>query len=306
MAAPDAETLARWMDPAHRCRALEPGEAEAMVAAARIASLLVVKTPTDETPGAPGCWLGGEPTLPPGSDWPMVRHWQRDAAGDEMAYPMHFFAQFDLGAVPRREGMPDLPDRGTLFFFADYLDHVEPAPRPHQAVIFCPDDCSRHPPRSQPAFPEGLDDGFSMVWWRDNPVTLFRRWPVTFHEYDAIDYDKFPNDAYYGHAFSLAVMEEDRVLKAAYKAKRTASGPWGAAPLPGRGRKADYTPHRLFGNERTGRDGQCDPQVVRLFTLSYDHEDLNFHYNGQISFFISAEDLKARAFDRAWAFTEGS
>ncbi|NNE87530.1 MAG: DUF1963 domain-containing protein [Silicimonas sp.] len=58
--------------------------------------------------------FGGAPQLPPTTDWPI----------NSEGRPMHFFAQFDLGALPRSMEqadqtfeMPKFPTSGTLFIF---------------------------------------------------------------------------------------------------------------------------------------------------------------------------------------------
>ncbi len=295
---------------------MEPDELEAMVAAARMPGIAVVKTASDETPGAPGCWLGGAPTLPPEIDWPVVWTDQLDHDDEEISYPMHFLAQFDLSQLPRTSGMPGLPAAGTLFFFADYLDHVEPRGMPADpseptgggfAVIYTPGDVSRCPPRPQPPFHPDFDDGFAAYWWLDRKVDSFRRWPVTFEAYEGVDYKKFPNTAFWTHAIGISVDEGEIRRDALYAASAPSSGPWGPVAPRGRARKDESVLHRLFGARKAiGASGAgSETTAVRLFTIVSD-QDLDFRYADQIGFFIDMADLEACRFDRSWAFTEGS
>ncbi|MEO9823688.1 MAG: DUF1963 domain-containing protein [Paracoccaceae bacterium] len=92
--------------------------------------------------------FGGAPQLPDALDWPLNREGR----------PMHFFAQVDLGLLPRSMEqadqtflMPDFPKKGTLFFFLPlegdmiFMDGAK--------VLFAPEGaggCERPPPDEIP------------------------------------------------------------------------------------------------------------------------------------------------------------
>lgn len=59
---------------------------EEMIAQALRPALFLRKTPNPEDPGAKGCWLGGEPSLPSDIDWPYYEY------EDYPRVPMHFLA----------------------------------------------------------------------------------------------------------------------------------------------------------------------------------------------------------------------
>lgn len=56
-------------DPSQQ-KTLSQTEMDALLLQARQLGILLLKTPHADGPGVPGCWLGGEPTLPPEIDWP--------------------------------------------------------------------------------------------------------------------------------------------------------------------------------------------------------------------------------------------
>jgi uncharacterized protein YwqG len=63
-------------------------------------------------------WLGGTPSLPPGTEWP--RH-------GKTGMPLHFLAQIDLAdipATPLKPLGPALPRSGLLLFFADLEEEM--------------------------------------------------------------------------------------------------------------------------------------------------------------------------------------
>jgi uncharacterized protein YwqG len=86
---------------------------------ARRPGIYIVKMPPrSDAPGAPGCWFGGEPTLPVDIEWPS--YFPISGMKDFMV-PMQFLAQINLAALPRSGDFPNLPKTGTLFFFYDAI-----------------------------------------------------------------------------------------------------------------------------------------------------------------------------------------
>ncbi|MFW2590233.1 DUF1963 domain-containing protein [Sagittula sp. SSi028] len=113
-----------------------------------IAGIWLRKTPLDTDEGAPGCYLGGLPTLPDTYEWPI--HTIDDGA---VSVPMHFLGQINLAALPQANFLPEMPRSGTLFFFFDpvYSDGWEQGN--NAAVVYVEEDVLDVPPRT---VPEGL------------------------------------------------------------------------------------------------------------------------------------------------------
>ena len=102
--------------------------------------LILKPLPDDTSAKDPLCCLGGAPNLPADLDWP-------EAGGK----PMHFFAQIDLGRLPRHDtsgaAMPDFPAQGTIFIFLglqEWYDDHQPE------VLYSPDAMFAHPERALP------------------------------------------------------------------------------------------------------------------------------------------------------------
>lgn len=74
------------------------------------AGLVLKPLPNNALQTSAACRLGGHPNLPDGLEWPHVN-----------GTPFHFFAQIDLGLLPRENGsetsMPEMPSHGTIFVF---------------------------------------------------------------------------------------------------------------------------------------------------------------------------------------------
>ena len=91
------ERMAEWE------RQLSPDELAAKLYQSRRPGVMLIKTAKTEGHGASGCWLGGEPTLPPEIEWPW---YEMDG---EPTVPMHFLAQLDLSQVPAIWTVPEMP-----------------------------------------------------------------------------------------------------------------------------------------------------------------------------------------------------
>lgn len=161
--------------------------------------LFLRKTPLADGPGAPGCWLGGRPTLPPELQWPIY-----DGAGPERRVPMHFLAQIDLSKLPDFPDRPEMPHHGTLFFFLDpvfapVFGYREGGSR----VLYYPDDVSTFP---EQAPPPGLPvdvaqyDACSFTY-AGNPTREYRRWNFTFEPWQQYNERAFQDQAFIRAAF---------------------------------------------------------------------------------------------------------
>lgn len=293
------ETLRRWSDPKEVERKIEDAELEQMLDCARMPSILVVKTPAQDLPGAPGCWLGGAPTLPIEIDWPWTvfpidREPQR-------LNPMNFVGQFDLTQLPRVESMPDLPVSGTMFFFVDFVRHVEQ----HEtcktyAVIYVEDDVSHIPPRPHPNWPTDFEPHHETYWWHENPATSFERWNVTFQTYNDYDYERFPNAAYWQYAINKSIEASEQLRRRAHRDQQPQmpQGRFEDLQKFGKRRKEEPLQHRFFGPSLL----HSDAQAIRLLSIQTD-SDLGFS-SERLGFFIQPDDLTARRFNKAYAFTE--
>lgn len=150
-----------------------------LIALARLEAVLLVKTNSDERSGVPGCWFGGEPTLPKRFDWP----WIVDEATPRN--PIGFLARVDLAQVPRTPLMPPLPATGTLFFLSDHVTHIEkPDAAPNYAVIYAEEDVSTFSPCAQPDWPDDFEAVEKTYWWAENHARSFHKWPMTFLVYE--------------------------------------------------------------------------------------------------------------------------
>lgn len=263
-----------------------PAGLDAMMDSALREGIVLMKTPAADDPGAPGCWLGGQPTLPPGIDWPWYDQGPRARA------PMHFLAQINLTALPRSDAHPDLPRRGTLFFFYDtifapiYTLGVVGA-----RVIHVAEDVGDHPPRQMPdlpSFPADQGPPDTSFWWADAPTMGYRRWnvePVLAEWYDT---NAHPDPAFQDEAHEANV---DTFMRLQNEANAL--------------RPADRQPlrlHMMFG----AQSYQSQPKgMIRLLTLDSDPDLALFHGDDRsLVFWIAPEDLKAGRFDRAPLYEE--
>lgn len=185
-----------------------------LLEANRKPQILLLKTPSRDAPGAPGCWLGGQPTLPSDIAWPWFIH-----KGDPLV-PMHFMAQINLAEMPRSKGFPDLPATGTLFFFLPkhaywLLDGGPESGEPGCRVIYVAHDVSTCPEREMPAMPDLSAQPWADEWYANyanlDPGPL-KRWNVTFHPYDIV-MGKAPNNAAYSQALGNANLATEDSLR---------------------------------------------------------------------------------------------
>ncbi len=293
------ETLRRWSDPTERERKIENAELEQMLDYARMPSILVVKTPAQGLAGAPGCWLGGAPTLPLKIDWPWT---VLSVDGEEKRLnPMNFVGQFDLAQLPLTEGMPNLPTRGTLFFFVDFVRYVEQNEAfKTYAVIFVENDVSDTPPRTHPNWPDDFEAVDETYWWNENPITSFERWNVTFQSYDDYEYERFPNAAYWQYAIKKSIEAGEQLRRRAHRDQQPQmpTGRFEDLQKFGKRRREEPLQHGFFGPSLL----HSNEPVIRLFSIQSD-SDLGFS-SEPLGFFIHPDDLTAARFDKAYAFTE--
>jgi hypothetical protein len=258
-------------------------EIEAALARARVPAIAMLRTPQPTDAGTPGCWFGGEPTLPPEIEWPVYTH---EESGLDI--PMHFLVQMNLAHLPTVPGL--LPGSGTLFVFYDPavapissgILGDEPTPMvlgTGAKVIFSKTDFSECSHRSPPTFPELKALSVYEVSSEYEGTTAFKHWPFVYSKVDT-----FPR--------SLSLP------------KRTLAGEHALKDGDGS--------HRLFGASQQQRfpsrehlDLSGYPKYppltsdhVLLFRIVSD-PDIGHYYVGcqDIGFWIKRDDLSQRVFD---------
>lgn len=149
----------------------------------------MLKTTDRTESGAPGCWFGGEPTLPSEISWPLYSH------SDVLEIPMHFLVQINLAYVPQVLGLPRLPTQGTLFVFYDpalapaYCGFNGDEPSAlitgrGAKVIFVDKDVSAVAPRPPPPMPDFFYDEDVQIAESYDGTVCYEKWPFNFLVYD--------------------------------------------------------------------------------------------------------------------------
>ncbi len=134
-----------------------------------------------EEPYAGNSWLGGLPTLPPELAWPT---------NPKTGFRLHHLAQIDLGEMPQLESGPRLPEKGTLWFFADIDEELVWIDNPenyHSAVLYWPESVSGVLATDAPEnLPEVNHVNNSMTRYSSSRripgFSVYSKWPVTGHK----------------------------------------------------------------------------------------------------------------------------
>ena len=146
---------------------LSDSEIEELIARVRRPAAAMVLTQKQTDSGDPGCWMGGEPTLPPEIEWP---HFQETNLNLDV--PMHFLAQVNLARLPKADYGSTIPKYGTLFVFSDpifaplyQLGRSTPAMQAGLGarVIFVPEEVDQYPFRAAPDSPEALKSNLDLA-----------------------------------------------------------------------------------------------------------------------------------------------
>jgi len=257
---------------------------DALLEQAKRPGLFLRKTPEADGPGAPGCWLGGAPSLPARLEWPTF------AVSGLPEVPMHFVAQIDLAQAPRAPGPWDMPARGTLFFFYDTIfAPVVGLGAEGGRVLFAPGDVSEAPLHPTPAFPDVTGNPDVSFWYSEAPTTGYRKWSVTFES--MLFYDDALFDApEFWPAASARNMDEDARLRKLTRKDRSRGSVEGWSN--------QFAAHRMFGDDALGATRPSD-DMVPLLTVESD-DDLGFTHGDRvpIMFLIKGSDLAAGTFDR--------
>ncbi|MCG7518808.1 DUF1963 domain-containing protein [Ruegeria sp. Ofav3-42] len=273
----DKEALyAEW------ARELSESELNAVVDDAKRTGILLVKSPNRDVTGAPGCWLGGEPHLPPEIEWPYF-----EENGVPQA-PMHFLAQINLAELPPESVELGLPQTGTLFFFYDTI--VAPLGSLDSGgskVIYVQEDVSGISPRQTPEMPTVDETSLASFWYIDRPTKGYRQWNISFHKFEGI------NTGQVNRYASQATLDASGRIRRKLNKHLTdflASGVDRRNPMP------RITINYLLG----GTELSSDRSAIPLLTLEEDR-DIDFEHAGAIlTFWIEVEDLRQGRFDRVF------
>ena len=251
-------------------------------------AVLLNKTAQAIDPGAPGCWLGGEPTLPPEIPWPWL------TLDGEPLVPLHFAAQVNLAEVPELDEGPQLPRSGTLFFFfapalTDVIGWTDGSAR----VIYTPEDVTTNASRRMPPFPEFSNFPDLENWeevYAEVPLTGFRKWPFDFLVFETYETQHFPN-AVFQQTANEAIVDVFDWLEDVTRDRVKRHGP-----------DAYQYPHHLLG---TRGQGAPQPDMIRLLALHGDFDvGWSLGESGWMAFWIDHQDFQARDFSTAFARSE--
>ena len=191
-------------------------EIEELIEEAKREGFLLCKTTHPEGPGAPGCWLGGLPTLPENLEWPLT---QGSGIPD---IPLHFVAQINLASLPLHDGHPAMPRTGTLFFFIDPIFGPSFEYSASTAVVlYSTEDVSSVPERQMPPIDLASCSTDDMSWdYRRNPPHAFglKKWNIKFVSRVGYDEHLFRDPDYENPEAEAAVVqlkvdENDRLRK---------------------------------------------------------------------------------------------
>jgi uncharacterized protein YwqG len=169
---------------------MTPEELDALIESKRKPGIVLQRTPLQTDDGTPGCWLGGEPTLPPEIEWPVFN--PEEFLGDDVDIPMHFFAQINLAHLPDVPGLPDIPRKGTLFIFYDPIVAFGPEAYSMGSLetgdgaklIYVAGDVTNVVPRKPPTFPNLDTLPSDMISPTYQGTTSLPKWPFQFELID--------------------------------------------------------------------------------------------------------------------------
>lgn len=247
---------------------------------ARRPALLLNKTKFADGPGEPGCWLGGEPTLPPHIDWPY-----QEVEG--ISSPLYFIVQINLARVPRSEGFPDVPETGTLFFFFDPTFWTTDA-----KVIYVDEDASVFPPTAMPDLPDVNDfKNEKNTECLAEAFPAFKKWNFDWQNYTTYFYEILRNRNI-NASICAAQQEEFWGGGAIAKERWSASEPGAARSIP---------QHYLFGCQQSRPLPNDDARLLLAIRADGDIGLAGgFHY----LFWINEEDLETQSFHKAFLTKE--
>ncbi|WP_208354116.1 DUF1963 domain-containing protein [Pseudaestuariivita rosea] len=131
-------------------------------------------------------YLGGRPTLPPNISWPRNRR---------TGLPLHFLAQINCAELPELFDGPELPEKGTLFFFADISEQMRwkdnYGRQDDTRVLYTGEDVTDLPETEFPSdLPDiGHEEGRADGGFGEPGRKSFVKWPVEGRIVDTIPWD---------------------------------------------------------------------------------------------------------------------
>lgn len=239
-------------------------------------AVLLHRTIPREKAGAPGCWLGGLPTLPDEIAWPYYKN-----------TPMHFIAQLNLASLPAL-GTYDVPKTGTMFFFHDTIVYpVSENSIEGTRVIYIDDDVSKFPRRPYPKFPK-IDKKDAAFWYEGKHG--YKYWPIF-----PVVIDTYPSWLEDVDVEILDLYRDkcDLAFGAQIERLKHLTVPHEASPLN------SYSKHQWLG---AMPDEEYSRTVLLLTVDCDDGIGLTYGDCETISFTMNLADLKARNFDRVYGF----
>jgi len=274
---------------------LSAEELERMLEQASRPGLFLRKTPNADGPGVSGCWLGGEPKLPPEIDWPWYE------TDDIYSAPMHFLAQIDLAQVPNSQRFPDLPQSGTLFFFHDPIFAPVFGLRDGGSkVLFVERNVSGYPPRPTPSMPDVMSNNLVSYVYKNNRTQGYPKWPFHFEDYEYFDETLFVNEQFWKAALRRCSSGFKGLRK---KTEIDREPPEARRWSDYQGCSKHFALHSMYsGSTYPASEGAQD--FLPLFIAATD-DDISFQHGDceAAVFWISKGDLRKRNFDGAFLQT---
>ncbi len=262
---------------------LSESEVRLVLSLAQRPGLLLLKLAPDDPRRLPGCWLGGEPTLPDSIEWPW------SILDGRRTSPMHFMGQIDLRYLPLLPNFSELPTFGTLFFFCDNIHgelyYYEGASK----VIYVPDDVSRYSKRQTPDMPQPDENYDCCRWYKERPTASYTEWFIRAAAFTSYDKDIALSQ-------QLGVLADEELDRQVLALHEQISG--GGELLTSVNSPDNFAMHNMF----CGAYGSDWPEgKLPLLTIFRD-DDLDYRkdtYDG-IAFWISKNDLMERNFSNAY------
>ena len=183
---------------------LSPAKLDRLLSQEERPGILLKRHWPPDQPATQNSWLGGLPKLPDGLAWP--HH-------PETGLALHHLAQIDLSEMPLPEAGPQLPRRGTLFFFADIEESMNWEDGPdtgHSAVLYTDlqtRDLDHTPaPGTLPEVDHTRARMTGTSWgFRPCKFHVYARWPITGHAVPTWPMEGLPKGVDYRSGYSEAL-----------------------------------------------------------------------------------------------------
>ncbi|MEL6218640.1 MAG: DUF1963 domain-containing protein [Pseudomonadota bacterium] len=283
-----------------------PDEIDAKLFRARVPAIAMLRTPQATDPGTPGCWFGGDPTLPAEIPWPYYKPTEREAYGiryedPDLTIPMHFLVQINLAYCPRVLGLPLLPKTGTIFVFYDpavaqATEGIAFTTGTACKVMYVAEDVRYCAHRKPPPMP---DLSSTKVFADYRGTSSFNRWPFEFLVVDSYPWETF--DVEFGHRHKELRWIEDKALEDHLGTGTVLcrSGITGDRHfIFGASQQAHFPSAESLLKSGVNYLPELTNEHVLLFAFPAD-QDLGHQTANQIrlEFWITREDLRNRNFD---------